>query len=195
MIGAAIEARLRNVLSSKLLTAAAEKAPNDPKVWAAIAYRDFDLLQTEFAGLCNQCAGLYERGGKIVGAGAVVNSVPVYLEAVYQCEEANFAAARKLLREATRKSEFETYDSAFKHCIIQATESVGYSEYMARLVAFKREPAGHIAFGVLNRPILDEYRGDQEAAQDCLVLGVRFSQGRSILEGILGGRMQGNALE
>jgi hypothetical protein len=192
LIGAGIQGRLDGTMNLQLLGRAAHIAPANPMAWAAQAYRILELLANRM-GDAQEMTGEFAKAVQAWRGLQPSNSVPLYLQAAWQCLQTNVSAAKQLVEEAAGTPEFETFGVPLKLCIVRAMESVGSSKYTARIVA-SGNASGVVAWSKVSKAILAAAPSDQEV-RGCLVLGRRVSNGGSFLEELVGDSIQTKAME
>jgi len=193
LIGAGIQAPIKDFQGTALLVRSTEVSSTNPVAWAALAYRNYSLLANKSGDFRSTAAQLAKAIEKLQSIDAS-NSMPLYLEAAFQCLQTNYGAARQSLLKSAEAIEFENYVTAMKKCVIVANESVGYPKYTARTVAIGNDHA-FVVVAALNKAILRKFPDDEAVAHACLVLGQRESNGRSFLQELVGNSIQLNAIE
>jgi len=192
MIGAGLQGRLDNHWDMALLERATEMSPSNSVAWAALAYRSLALQENQMGDV--QITGKkFRKAVEMLLALAPSNSVPLYLQAAFECLETNVAGAKELTIKACRIDGFDTYETALKMCIIQALEGVGYSKFTARIVASGNAP-GVVAWSKLNKAILAAGPSSEEV-RGCFILGARVGSGSSFLDQLVGGSIQLKTME
>ncbi|PWU16467.1 MAG: hypothetical protein C5B50_13560 [Verrucomicrobia bacterium] len=192
MIGAGLQGRLDDNLDLALLERAASISPSNAAAWAAVAYRSLTLLKNHIGDI-QTTGNKFRRATDTMSTLAPTNSVPLYLRAAFDCLETNIGGAKELIVKAYAMDGFDTYETTLKVCVIQALESVGYSEFTARIVASGNAPAT-FAWPKLDRAILAASPSTEEV-RACLLLGARVASGGSFLDQLVGDSIQLRAME
>lgn len=190
MIGAGLQGQLDGIVDMELLERATQLSPTNPVAWAALAYRSVDLLANRVIAP-QTTAARFEKSVEMLRTLVPSNSVPLYLQAAFECLQTNVATAKQITLQASRTEGFETYETPLKLCIVRALESVGYSKYSARIVA-SGNSVGVVSWAKLSKAILAADPSDEEA-RACLVLGSRVGGGKSFLDQLVGDSIQTKA--
>ncbi len=192
MIGAGLQGRLNDSLDLALLERATGISPTNSLAWAALAYRSLELLENQLGD--RQATGKkFSKAIEMWRAISPSNSVPIYLQAAFECLKTNVAGAKELTVKASRIRGFETCETALKLCIIQALEAAGYSKFTSRIVA-SGNSSGIVPWSKLNKAVLADNPTDEEA-RACIELGARVARSRSFLYELVRGSIQIKAME